>query len=95
MYPVLFDVFGVSITGYGVSKALAVLAAAFLLTASSAGWVDWYNERRAPAVRPTGVVSRWSTSPAASRSSMPWPPWQRPCERPSAAGDLARSRPTG
>ena len=32
MYPVLVEVFGISISSYGVSKALAVLAAAFLLT---------------------------------------------------------------
>jgi phosphatidylglycerol:prolipoprotein diacylglycerol transferase len=32
MYPVLFEAFGVSVTSYGVSKALAALAAAFLLT---------------------------------------------------------------
>ena len=32
MYPVLFEVFGISITSYGASKALAAFAAAFLLT---------------------------------------------------------------
>jgi hypothetical protein len=31
LYPVLVEVFGVSITSYGVSKALAALAAAILL----------------------------------------------------------------
>ena len=31
MYPVLFEIFGISVTAYGVSKALAALVAAWLL----------------------------------------------------------------
>ena len=31
MYPVLFEIFGISVTAYGASKALAALAAAWLL----------------------------------------------------------------